>query len=203
MQDQPISGSPTPKRVRVEGVPNLYRRIRDGAYEVGYTGTDGRWHIVTLRGAENLTQAKRVMREILGKRDVSQDVAPNRMTFGEVAAEYFEMCAASLRCACPRCGARGLRPLLPRSMVGRSPRGRSRARSCSLARSSSTRLSVATGPTIRSSGSRSRSGRRRRTRLRRAWSQPSSRPGRATTSPRGWVRRSPTFSDLGSDPNLT
>jgi hypothetical protein len=110
MQDQPISGSPTPKRVRVEGVPNLYRRIRDGAYEVGYTGTDGRWHIVTLRGAENLTQAKRVMREILGKRDVSQDVAPNRMTFGEAAAEYFEMCAASLRCACLRCGARGLRP---------------------------------------------------------------------------------------------
>ena len=41
----------TPKRVRVEGVPNLYRRPADGRYEAGYTGTDGKWHIKTLRRA--------------------------------------------------------------------------------------------------------------------------------------------------------
>jgi integrase len=78
------------KRVRVEGVPNLYLR-RDGRYEVGYTGTDGKWHVVTLKGAMNLTQAKRAMREMLSKRDISQDVAPTRLSFEQVADEYFEM----------------------------------------------------------------------------------------------------------------
>ena len=39
----------TPKRVRVDGVPNLYQRPADGRYEVGYTGSDGKWHIKTLR----------------------------------------------------------------------------------------------------------------------------------------------------------
>jgi integrase len=78
-----------PKRVRVEGVPNLYHRPKDGKFECGYTGTDGRWHIVTLKGATNLTQAKKAAREILSKRDASEDVTPSRVTFSEVAEERF------------------------------------------------------------------------------------------------------------------
>ena len=45
----PVSASQrTPKRVRVDGVPNLYQRPVDGKFEVGYTGSDGKWHIKTL-----------------------------------------------------------------------------------------------------------------------------------------------------------
>ncbi len=88
MQVQPIEVQPrSPKRVRV--APNIY--ARGEKYECGYTGTDGRWHIVTLRGAQNLTQAKRAAREILSRRDTAQDVTPSRLTFGEVAVEYFQM----------------------------------------------------------------------------------------------------------------
>jgi integrase len=78
----------TPKRVRVEGVPNLYRRPADGRYEAGYTGSDGKWHIKTL-GARNLTEAKAELRQVLGKRDQRQDVAPSRVTLNEVADEFF------------------------------------------------------------------------------------------------------------------
>ena len=54
----------TPKRVRVEGVPNLYQRPADKKYEAGYAGTDGKWHIKTL-GARNLTEAKAELRQVL------------------------------------------------------------------------------------------------------------------------------------------
>jgi integrase len=74
-----------PPRERV--APNVYRRGEE--YECGYTGTDGRWHVVTLKGAQNVTQAKRAAREILSKRDISQDVTPMRITFAEVAEERF------------------------------------------------------------------------------------------------------------------
>jgi integrase len=87
MQDRTVEAPRTPKRVRV--APNIYSR--GDRFECGYTGTDGRWHIVTLKGAQNLTQAKKAAREILSKRDTSQDVAPTRLTFGEAAAEYFSM----------------------------------------------------------------------------------------------------------------
>jgi integrase len=88
MQSQPNQSSARqPKRVRI--APNIY--ARGGRFECGYTGTDGRWHIVTLKGAQNLTQAKRAAREILSKRDTSQDVTPSRLTLGEIAAEYFQM----------------------------------------------------------------------------------------------------------------
>ena len=39
--------SKQPKRVRVPGAPNLYVRPKDGRFEHGFTGPDGRWHIVT------------------------------------------------------------------------------------------------------------------------------------------------------------
>jgi hypothetical protein len=77
-----------PKRVRVEGEPNLYQRPKDGKFEAGYTGSDGKWHIKTLT-ARNKTEAKKAAREILSKRDTSEDVTPSRITFAEVAEERF------------------------------------------------------------------------------------------------------------------
>jgi integrase len=76
--------TPLPTRVRVDGIPNLYRRRADGRYEAGYTGTDGRWHIKTL-AARTLTEAKAELRQVLGKRDQRQDVTPSRLTLNEVA----------------------------------------------------------------------------------------------------------------------
>lgn len=78
----------TPKRIRVEGVPNLYSRPADGKYECGYTGSDGRWHIKTL-AATTLTEAKRELHQLLGNRDRNEDVAPQRLTLNEVADEFF------------------------------------------------------------------------------------------------------------------
>jgi len=78
----------TPKRVRVNGVPNLYQRPADGRYEVGYTGSDGKWHIKTLR-ATTLTDAKKELHQLLGKRDRNEDVAPRRLTLNEVADQLF------------------------------------------------------------------------------------------------------------------
>ena len=67
----------TPKRVRVQGVPNLYRRPKDDVYEVGYTGSDGKWHIKTLGApSQSFTEAKRAMRVVLSGVDRKQDVAP-------------------------------------------------------------------------------------------------------------------------------
>jgi integrase len=73
-----------PKRVRVDSVPNLYRRPADGRYEAGYTGTDGRWRMKTL-AARTLTEAKAELRQVLGRRDQRQDVTPSRLTLNEVA----------------------------------------------------------------------------------------------------------------------
>lgn len=85
----PVSASQrTPKRVRVEGVPNLYQRPADGKYECGYQGSDRKWHMKTLRAA-TLTEAKREQRDLLGKRDRVEDVAPSNLTFAEVAEEFF------------------------------------------------------------------------------------------------------------------
>jgi integrase len=78
----------TPKRVRVEGVPNLYRRPADGKYEVGYTGSDGKWHIKSL-SATTVTDAKKQLHQLLGKRDRNEDVAPQRLTLNEVADQLF------------------------------------------------------------------------------------------------------------------
>jgi integrase len=78
----------TPKRVRVESVPNLYRRPADGRYEAGYTGTDGKWHIKTL-SARTITEAKAELRQVLGRRDQRQDVTPSRLTLNEVADQLF------------------------------------------------------------------------------------------------------------------
>ncbi|MDQ3121995.1 MAG: site-specific integrase [Actinomycetota bacterium] len=79
----------TPKRVRVDGVPNLYQRPVDGKFEVGYTGSDGKWHIKTLT-ATTLTEAKKQLHQLLGKRDRNEDVAPTRLTLNEVADEFFK-----------------------------------------------------------------------------------------------------------------
>jgi integrase len=85
-----------PARVRV--APNLYQRS-DGRYVCGYSDpATGKWRMVTLKQAETLTQAKRAAREILGKRDRRELVAPSRLTFGEVWTEYeamFESLVAS------------------------------------------------------------------------------------------------------------
>ena len=78
----------TPKRVRVQSVPNLYRRSADGRYEAGYTGTDGKWHMKTL-SARTLTEAKAELRQVLGKRDQRQDVTPSRLTLNDVADQFF------------------------------------------------------------------------------------------------------------------
>jgi integrase len=78
----------TPKRVRVEGVPNLYRRPADGRFEAGYTGSDAKWHIKTL-AARNLTEAKAELRQVLGNRDQRLDVPPTRLTLNEVADDFF------------------------------------------------------------------------------------------------------------------
>ncbi len=78
----------TPKRARVEGIPNLYRRLADGRFEAGFTGSDGKWHIKTL-AARNLTEAKGELRQVLGSRDQRQDVAPTRRTLNEVADDFF------------------------------------------------------------------------------------------------------------------
>jgi len=78
----------TPKRVRVDGVPNLYQRPADGRYEVGYTGSDGKWHIKTLR-ATTLTDAKKELHQLLGKRDRNEDVAPRSLTLNDVADKLF------------------------------------------------------------------------------------------------------------------
>jgi integrase len=78
----------TPKRVLV--APNLYKRPKDGKYEVGFTGPDGKWHLKTLR-AENLTRAKREQRAFLTDRDRGEVAIPTRMTFGDVAASCFQV----------------------------------------------------------------------------------------------------------------
>jgi integrase len=91
MQAQPIEACPAPKRVRVEGVPNLYRRTKDGKYEAGFTGADGKWHIKTLR-ARTLTEAKRELRALHVGVDRGEEVAPSRRTFRVVAQEFLDMC---------------------------------------------------------------------------------------------------------------
>jgi hypothetical protein len=91
MHTHPIEVSPVPKRVRVEGVPNLYRRTKDGKYEAGFTGADGKWHIKTLR-ARTLTEAKRELRALHVGVDRGEEVAPSRRTFRVVAQEFLDMC---------------------------------------------------------------------------------------------------------------
>jgi integrase len=83
--------SKQPKRVRVAGVPNLYIRPKDGRFEHGFTGLDGRWHVVTLRGARNLTEAKKMQRLLAVKVDRGEAVAPSRATFGENNGDYERM----------------------------------------------------------------------------------------------------------------
>jgi integrase len=78
----------TPKRVRVEGVPNLYRRPKDGKYELGYTGSDGKWHIRTLAG-KSLTEAKMSMRAAQTEVDERRDVAPSKESLTRVANDLF------------------------------------------------------------------------------------------------------------------
>ena len=86
-----MQGKATPKRVRADGVPNLYRRPKDDVYEVGFTGSDGKWHIKTLGSpAQTLTEAKRAMRVVLGEVDRSNDVAPSKETFSRVARDLFD-----------------------------------------------------------------------------------------------------------------
>lgn len=78
---------------RVSVGPNLFKRDykRGPVFSVGYTDSTGKYRVVTLKNATNLTQAKRAARDILSQRDKGQDVAPTRLTFGEVANEYFQM----------------------------------------------------------------------------------------------------------------
>jgi integrase len=76
-----------PKRVRI--APNLYQRTKDGRFEAGYTGPDGKWHIKTLP-ARNLTEAKRALRALHVRVDRGEEVAPSRRTLTEVAKEFVE-----------------------------------------------------------------------------------------------------------------
>ena len=82
-----VSKQRTPKRVRVESVPNLYRRPADGRYEAGYTGIDGKWHIKTL-SARTLTEAKAELRQVLGKRD-QRRMSRHTPHLNEVADQFF------------------------------------------------------------------------------------------------------------------
>jgi len=77
-----------PKR-RVRVSPALYQRPKDGKFEAGFTGGDGRWHIVTL-AAKTLTDAKREQRALMLIRDRGEDVAPSRLSLADVAADFFE-----------------------------------------------------------------------------------------------------------------
>ena len=77
--------SRTPKRVRI--APNLYQRPKDGRFEAGFTGPDGRWHIKTLQ-ARTVTDAKREQRALAVRVDRGEEAAPTRRTFEQVAEEF-------------------------------------------------------------------------------------------------------------------
>jgi hypothetical protein len=81
------------KRIRVQGVPNLYVRPKDGRFEHGFTGPDGRWHIVTLK-ARNKTEAKLELAERISKLGRGDTVTPSRVTFGENSEDYEAMLAS-------------------------------------------------------------------------------------------------------------
>lgn len=85
MQDKATAAARQPKRVRV--APNLYQRPKDGRFEAGFTGPDGKWHIRTLT-ARNLTEAKRELRALAVRVDRGEEVVPSRQTFGQVANEF-------------------------------------------------------------------------------------------------------------------
>jgi integrase len=74
-----------PKRVRV--APNLYQRPKDGRYEHGFTGPDGKWHIETLN-ARTITEAKKELRGRAVKVDRGEAVAPSKVTLAEVWTDY-------------------------------------------------------------------------------------------------------------------
>jgi integrase len=75
----------TPKRVRV--APNLYQRPKDGRYEHGFTGPDGKWHIETL-AARTITEAKKELRTRAVKVDRGEMAAPSKVTLAEVWTDY-------------------------------------------------------------------------------------------------------------------
>jgi integrase len=77
------------KRVRLER--NLYQRTADGEFEAIWMGSDGVQHQKTLKGARNLTEARRMRDRIIVQRDSHEDVAPSRKTFAEVADEYLTL----------------------------------------------------------------------------------------------------------------
>lgn len=75
-----------PKRVRVDGVPNLYQRPKDKRFEAGLT-IDGRWTMRTLP-AKTKTDAKRELNALKAKLDRGEAVAPSKRTFADVADEW-------------------------------------------------------------------------------------------------------------------
>jgi integrase len=90
MQDQPIEAQARPlKRARI--APNLWQRKSDGRFEdIRTNPATGRQQLRTLQ-ARTVTEAKREQRALAVQVDRGEAVAPSRITFGEVAAEYLEM----------------------------------------------------------------------------------------------------------------
>ena len=63
--------TPLPKRVRVDGVPNLYQRPADGRYEVGYTGSDGKWHDAFLPASFTVKAGAKVVVSVVNYDDMA------------------------------------------------------------------------------------------------------------------------------------
>lgn len=79
---------PTPKRVKIEGVPNLWQNCRTGRYEDirVYPGS-GKQRLVTLN-ARTLTEAKREQRALAVQVDRGEVVEPSRVTFAEAWQDF-------------------------------------------------------------------------------------------------------------------
>src|SRR4051794_33202259 len=80
---------PAEKRKRVRIERGLFQRTSDGAYEVGFTGSDGRYRLETLRGPRTLGEARKAARSKLTQRDAGEDVAPSKLTFDQLAEDFF------------------------------------------------------------------------------------------------------------------
>jgi integrase len=91
MQVQTNEAPRTPKRIKIDR--GLYQRTKDGRYEAGFVGADGKWHLKTL-AATKLKDARKEKKLLDVRADQGQQVAPSRTTFAQVAEEFLASCEA-------------------------------------------------------------------------------------------------------------
>jgi integrase len=87
-----VKSNPTPvQRTKVEGIRGqyaIYVRPNGTTFECAYTGSDRRRHFKTLKST-TITAARREASTIIGARNERKDRAPSRLTFGELAEQFF------------------------------------------------------------------------------------------------------------------